>query len=484
MAAEAQPGQQIDAWRLVSLRLRGGMADLWDVERAEPWPSDIAEDDPARRLPLLMKLPRQRPGQDATALVGFEVEQMILPALQGPHVPQFIARGESAGRPWLVMERIDGPSLLPRLEASPLPIAEVADLAQRVVAALHALHRQRVVHLDVKPSNLMLRPDGTVVLIDFGLSHHDRLPDLLAEEYSLPSSVKMVGTGPYMSPEQVQYIRDDPRSDLFALGVMLYHFTTGERPFGAPQSERGLRQRLHRDPVPPRSLRSDCPPWLQEVILQCLEVDPARRWQSAAQLALALADPAQLPLSERATRRQAAGWLERLKRRWRLSLAEPVRRPLQAVSTQVMRSPIILAAVDIDQAAAGLLEQLRETVRRILVTEPGARLACLCVLRSGRISMDDAPAADEPSHHARQRAALRDWARPISQGLGLDGARLTFHVLEAPDPAAAIVEFAERNQVDHIVMGARGNSALRRYLGSVSSQVVAQAECTVTVVRA
>jgi protein-serine/threonine kinase len=84
----------------------------------------------------------------------------------------------------------------------------------------------------------------------------------------------------------------------------------------------------------------------------------------------------------------------------------------------------------------------------------------------------------------KQLVALKHWARPIKQSLALrsDG-RLTFHVLEAPDAAAAIVEFAERNQVDHIVMGARGASALRRYLGSVSSQVVATADCTVTVVR-
>jgi protein-serine/threonine kinase len=78
---------------------------------------------------------------------------------------------------------------------------------------------------------------------------------------------------------------------------------------------------------------------------------------------------------------------------------------------------------------------------------------------------------------------LKHWARPISQDLVMEDGRLTFHVLEAPDPAAAIVDFAERNHVDHIVMGARGASTLRRYLGSVSSEVVAKSDCTVTVVR-
>ena len=85
---------------------------------------------------------------------------------------------------------------------------------------------------------------------------------------------------------------------------------------------------------------------------------------------------------------------------------------------------------------------------------------------------------------AKQLVALKHWARPISKALNLDDGRLTFHVLEAPDPANAIIEFAQRNHADHIVMGARGSSSLRRLLGSVSSQVVAQSDCTVTVVRA
>jgi len=131
-----------------------------------------------------------------------------------------------------------------------------------------------------------------------------------------------------------------------------------------------------------------------------------------------------------------------------------------------------------------LLEQLRETVKRVVAAEPGARLACLCVMKAARIGMDERVEADGQSRHVRQLVGLKHWARPITRQLPPDDGRLTFHVLEAPDAAAAIVEFAERNQVDHIVMGARGNSALRRYLGSVSSQVVAQANCTVTVVRA
>src|SRR5258706_1587523 len=163
------------------------MARLFSVTRA----------DGDTTLPLIMKVPRIKGGDDPATIVGFEVEQMILPTLAGVHVPRFVARGDFTVLPYIVMERIGGDSLKARLDAAPLPPAEVADIGARVATALHELHLQHVVHLDVKPSNIMFRASGEAVLVDFGLSRHDRLPDLLEEEFELP-----MGTGPYMSPEQ------------------------------------------------------------------------------------------------------------------------------------------------------------------------------------------------------------------------------------------------------------------------------------------
>lgn len=463
-----EAGQVIDGWRLQEKLHTGGMAHLWSV-------APVEGDAPA---PLIMKIPRIKGGEDPATIVGFEVEQMIMPMLSGPHVPKFVARGDFTDHPYIVMERIDGVSLRPKLDQAPLPIDEVIEIGSRVAVALHELHRQHLVHLDVKPSNIMMRPDGTAVLVDFGLSRHDHLPDLLDEEFTLP-----MGTGPYMSPEQVQFVRNDPRSDIFALGVMLYHFTTGARPFGAPDSVRGLRRRLYADPVPPRRLRQDCPDWLQEVILKCLEVDLSQRWQSAAQLAMALQNPLQVVLTSRANRDDKSSWWAQWKRRFLAFGHEPERVSTESVTTRVMRSPIVMTAVDVDNAAEDLLDALRETVRRILTTEPGARLACVGVMKTARIGMDTLVDDSGQSVHVGLLVGLKHWARPIEQALALDDGRLTFHVLEAPDTASALVEFAERNQVDHIVMGARASSGLRRYLGSVSSQVVAQAQCTVTVVR-
>ena len=463
------PGMVIDRFELLEKLHVGGMAHIWRVQELNHQGDS--------RLPLIMKVPRIKGGEDPATIVGFEVEMMIMPMLGGRHVPRFIAKGDFTRQPYIVMERIEGHSLRPRLDDAPLALDEVIEVGSRVATALHDLHRQHLVHLDVKPSNIMFRPDGTAVLVDFGLSRHDHLPDLLDEEFRLP-----MGTGPYMSPEQVQYVRNNPRSDLFALGVMLYHFTTGERPFGQPDSVRGLRRRLYIDPVPPRTLRADCPPWLQEVILHCLEVQPERRYQTAAQLALDLQDPAQVALTRRAEKLQKSGSIKTFKR-WFFALGAEPAQSRANVGEQLDRSPIILAAVDVDHATTDLLQQLRETVRRLVLTEPGARLACVSVMKIARIGLDELVDADGRSRHVKQLVGLKHWARPISKALNLDEGRLTFHVLEAPDVAAAIIDFAQRNHADHIVMGARGTSTLRRLLGSVSSQVLAQSDCTVTVVR-
>ena len=195
-------------------------------------------------MPLIMKVPILGEGEDPAAIVGFEMEQMILPRLSGPHVPKFVAAGDFARQPYIVMELIEAPSLRKRLPELPLSYDEVSEIGVKIATALEDLHRQHVIHLDIKPSNVIIRPGGPAVLIDFGLSHHDQLPDLLQEEFRVP-----YGTGPYMAPEQLLGIRRDPRSDLFALGVLLYFFSTGVRPFGEAETMRWMRRRLWRDPI-------------------------------------------------------------------------------------------------------------------------------------------------------------------------------------------------------------------------------------------
>jgi serine/threonine protein kinase len=399
-----------------------------------------------------------------------------MPRLSGPHVPRFVARGDFTRQPYIVMERIPGDTLRPRLQEAPLPLDEITSIGAKVAQALHVLHCQHLVHLDIKPSNIMFRDSGEAVLVDFGLSRHDQLPDLLEEEFTLP-----MGTAPYMSPEQVQFVRTDPRSDLFALGVMLYHLATGERPFGQPTTVVGLRKRLYTEPMPPRALRPELPAWFQEVVLRCLEVQPENRYQTAAQLAFDLQNPDQVALTARAEKLVKAGPITTFGRWFKAIGVEP--KADITATEQVDRSPIIMVAIGLKSSSPELQQKLLTTVGRILQIEPNARLACVSIMKTNRVGMDKLTDDEGNSLHVQQLVGIKHWARPLQQSLKMEDQRLTFHVLESPDTASAIVEFATRNQVAHIVMGARGNSALRRYLGSVSAQVVAEAECSVTVVR-
>jgi len=457
-------GATIDGFRIGARVHQGGMATLWQVTREN---ASLGID-----IPLLMKVPRIAEGEDPAAIVSFEMEQMIMPRLSGPHVPKFVAAGDFAVQPYIVMEQIDGATLLQRLPNLPLPYADVAELGAKIAAALDDLHRQHVIHLDVKPSNIMFRPAGEAVLLDFGLSHHDRLPDLMKEEFRVP-----FGTAPYMSPEQLLGIRSDPRSDLFALGVLLYFFSTGVRPFGESERLSGMRRRLWRDPYPPRSLKPDYPPWLQEIVLHCLEIEPAWRYPSAAQVAFDLSHPSEVKLTQRSERLKRDPFTTVLRRRFNKDLRRAITTPAAAAS--VAAAPIVAVAVDVAEGTEPINEALRNTAGRILATLPSARLACLNVLKQSRITIDQT--LDEDGHNKQidRLVALRHWAEPLK----LESERLTAHVLEGIDPAAAILEFAKANRVDHIVVGAHHHSLLHDLLGDVSAKVAAQAECTVTVVR-
>ena len=466
MPVKLHAGLRIGEFTLIELMHEGGMSRLWGVSHAQI------------EVPLLMKLPRIDYGETVSQVVSFEVERMLMPVLGGVHVPRFFGSGEFEDQPWLVMQHVDGETLEALLKQTPLAPVRVAQLGALAAQALDDLHCQHVVHLDVKPGNLLLHVDPAtqqerMVLLDFGLSHHASLPDLLAEQFNVP-----MGTAAYIAPEQVLGVRNDPRSDLFALGVTLYQLATGSLPFGTPTSDTGMKRRLYQEPVAPRSLNPALPRWLQEIILRCLEVDPNLRHPTAAQLAFDLLHPEQVTLTARADQRQQGGRLSGL-RRWFGSLGSRVERS-EGKSVDTSRAPLIMVAIDLKQSNPALDEALREMTRRVVQTAADARLACVTVLRVARIGIEPNLDIEGRSRHVKRLIALRHWARTLA----LAENRITFHVLEGTEAADALIDYARSNAIDHLVMGARGVTGVRRMLGSVSSRVVAEANCTVTVVRA
>ena len=428
---------------------------------------------PDRGFAMIMKVPRVGPGEDSEGLISFEIESMILPALSGAHVPRFVAGGSLAKTPYLVVEWIEGESLEHVLKRRPLSADEVASMGAAVADALHSLHLQDTVHLDLKPENLIVRNNGEVVLIDFGLAYHAHFPDLLAEEQRFAA-----GSAPYVSPEQVLGTRSDPRSDIFALGVVLYELATGELPFGSPATMAGLRDRLWRDPVPPSVRSPELPPWLQEIILRCLEPDAEDRYQSAAHVAFDLRNPDQVALTARARKASQAGVLEQARRWWRARGGHPA--PSRLPKSQVGATPIIMVAVDTMNPDDERQPVLRRTTAQMISRSSEFRLICVSVIGRALIAENTSDGESASGTYLEHLVRLRHWVEPLE----LPARRLSLHVIEAANPENALLEFARRNHVDLIVLGAPHPAQLGlAWWRSVASGVTANAHCSVYVVR-
>lgn len=454
-----EAGTEIDGFELVERLPSGGMAGVWRAT------------NPRFDFPLVLKIPFLDPGADVSVILGFETEELILKRLTGPHVPRFAASGSLADVPYIAMEFVTGRSLADEIDNAPRPADEVTRFGVEIAKALAALHRQKVVHLDLKPENIILATRGAV-LLDFGLARHAELPDLLGAESSVP-----MGTAAYISPEQVLGERSDPASDLFALGCILYQLATGEEPFGRPATFAGMKRRLYHAPRPPRDINDAIPRWLEAIILRCMEVDRSRRYSEAAHVLSDLRNPDQVVVARGRARPEKGMWAAIANLFRKVDDKSLVGRP---AGPRGQAGPsIVLAAVDLANGSDALAREVLNETARVLASREDSWLACVTVLKTEIIG--DTPATDESgsSAYVKRLVALKDWAHPLH----MPEDRISYHVLEAVSPADAILNYAEHNDVGHIVVGARSSSAIRRHLGSVSTKVVARAFCSVSVVR-
>jgi nucleotide-binding universal stress UspA family protein/predicted Ser/Thr protein kinase len=451
--------EHIDGFVVGALLSEGGMARLYRCTQR------------GARLPLVMKVPRLEHGAPLSALGAFENELRILERLKGPHVPRLVGHGDLRRAPYLVMEYIAGDAFAQAAERAPLPAEEVAALGIALCRAVHDIHRQNVIHLDLNPRNVRTRADGSAVLIDFGIAHHAMLPDLIDTAFG-----EAEGTTPYIAPEQVKHLRSESRSDIYAIGAILYRLATGAYPFGRPNLL-SVHKRLFQPPLPPRAHTPEIPAWLQEIILRCLEIRPDDRYATAKRVAYALSHPEVVHLTHRAHGTRSVGWLTRARLWWR-SLYQvfdegEVLRPAERLT----HAPHVLVALDLGHSSATLNQAMRVAVRKFARNETHGYFTFLTVLPAG------GAAAAGTRRHERSAAErvieMRNWA----QSLHLRAGRASFHVAMG-DPARVIVDYARQHALDYIIMGARGASAARRFLGSVSARVVPQAPCSVTVVRA
>ncbi len=461
-------GTHIDGFEIGTCLHAGGMAHIYEVTYA---------DHRAAPFAMVMKVPRMTAGDGAENIVGFEVEHQILQVLHGRHVPRFVAAGDLVTLPYLVMEHVRGDTLQHVLDqheqARTRPTAQdVARMGAAIARAAHSLHQQNTCHLDLKPANVLMHPDGHAVLLDFGLSCHAHYPDLLAEELR-----KAVGSPAWIAPEQVVGVRGDPRSDIFALGVMLYELATGELPFGNPTTSGGMRQRLWMDPAPPCSVRDDVPEWLQEIVLRCLAPEANQRYPSAAHLAFDLEHPDQVQITARGQQIERTPFFTHFKR-W-LKAAGMHYQPSPLPSQQIEEVPILMVAVPHHDVSDATLYSLRQAVSRSLGIRPGARLAVVTVISPNQTSSTAADKS-ETAVHRQYLSMLHHWAQPLD----LHGHQTSYHVLESSDVADAIVRYAQGNNVSMIVMGAATHGLqMQRFVATVPIKVAMEAPCTVVLVK-
>ena len=268
-------GSRLGPYEIISMLGAGGMGEVWR-----------AIDTRLDRSVAIKILPGEF-AQNAQLKVRFEREARTISQLNHPHICTLYDIGHSDGIDYLVMELLEGEALADRIVRGPLPLADVLRYGREIAQALDRAHRQGVVHRDLKPGNIMLTKSGAK-LLDFGLSKSmgfSASTGDATQHKPLTQEGTVLGTYQYMAPEQVAGEEADARSDIFALGVVLYEMATGQRAFQGQSRTSLIAAIVGGEPRPLRELQPLTPPSLEHVIAKCLKKEPDERWQSAHDIA-------------------------------------------------------------------------------------------------------------------------------------------------------------------------------------------------------
>jgi serine/threonine-protein kinase len=296
---ELAVGDVLDGrFKILRLLVRGGMAFIYEAT------------DTTTGNPVAIKIPLLQFEADPAFYSRFLREEEIGQKLRHPSI-LCVHKVTEKSRPYIVMELLKGQTLGVILrEKKRLPVADALKICSTVCDALSYMHRPEIniIHRDLKPDNMMLCDDGTLRLMDFGISRSALRKITLAGLSSNP-----LGTPDYMAPEQVRGRRGDARTDLYGLGAMLYEMVTGEAPFKGENNFVIMNARLVGDPVAPRTLNPELPPEVEEIILHAMEREPKNRYQSAAEMKQDLDNPSAVTVTGRSLRLNAPdAWKVRL----------------------------------------------------------------------------------------------------------------------------------------------------------------------------
>jgi len=269
---ELSVGHTLGHYRLVEQLSTGGMGVVYR-----------AHDEHLKREVALKVLSPGR-AHDPGACRRFHNEAVILSKLNHPNIIAIYDFDFKDGMDFLIMEYVPGQTLSARLETGALIQEEVLHIGKQIAAAVQEAHEHGIIHRDLKPQNVMLTPRGQVKVADFGLARLVSPVIDPAATRNVSHDHGVIGTVPYMPPEQLRGEPTDFRSDIYSAGAVLYELATGRRPFPETHGPRLINSILHEIPDSPSMLTRCVSRAFESVVLKCLEKEPARRYQSAAEL--------------------------------------------------------------------------------------------------------------------------------------------------------------------------------------------------------
>ena len=271
------PGTNLGPYTIVGHVGAGGMGEVYRARDAR-----LERDVAIKVLP-------QHFSRNPTALKRFQREAKALAALSHPNILTIYDIGEHDGLAFVVMELLEGETLRLQIQTSPPSCDRSIEIITAIAQGLVAAHSRGIIHRDLKPENIFITRDDRIKILDFGLAkrfYSDELEGKSSRETLTMETEAgtILGTVPYMSPEQARGEEADPRSDIFSTGIMLYELVTGKRPFEGPNPASIIHKIIYEDCAPPTAIKADLPKWIDPILQRALAKEKASRYSSTVEL--------------------------------------------------------------------------------------------------------------------------------------------------------------------------------------------------------